>query len=195
MRNEAVTALANANPDLAQRALNRERQANKIFVLLLRLVFTAYQNPNLAHSVGLEDGFPLLGYRSVAKNLELTADNAEDIADIALETGDDPLDIDSATLRRIREFTDEVDDLSELAVEAAVERDYEVAIEVRERFGAVDDRVDEILAELPELDNADLLRVSEVLSSLQQTAEFAVRNAEIATNLALDEESEHITIV
>ena len=52
MRNEAVKALAHNNPDLAQRALNRERQANKIFVLLLRLLFTAYQNPNLAHQVG-----------------------------------------------------------------------------------------------------------------------------------------------
>jgi len=58
MRNEAIKALANSNPDLAQRALNRERQANKIFVLLLRLIFTAYQNPNLARAVGLEDGFP-----------------------------------------------------------------------------------------------------------------------------------------
>jgi hypothetical protein len=33
-----------------------------------------------------------------------------------------------------------------------------------------------------------------VLVSLQQTAEFAVRSAEIATNLALNEESEHTTI-
>jgi phosphate uptake regulator len=80
MRNEAVKALAHGNPDLAQRALNRERQANKIFVLLLRLIFTAYQNPNLARAVGLDNGFPLIGYRSIAKNLELTADNAEDIA-------------------------------------------------------------------------------------------------------------------
>jgi len=56
MRGEAVKALAHGNPDLAQRALNRERQANKIFVLLLRLIFTAYQNPNLARAVGLEEG-------------------------------------------------------------------------------------------------------------------------------------------
>ena len=54
VRGEAIKALAHGNPDLAQRALNRERQANKIFVLLLRLIFTAYQNPNLARAVGLE---------------------------------------------------------------------------------------------------------------------------------------------
>ena len=194
MRNEAVKALAHNNPDLAQRALNRERQANKIFVLLLRLIFTAYQNPNLARSVGLDDGFPLIGYRSMAKNLELTADNAEDIADIALEAEDNALNVESGTMRRIREFTDQVNEITELAVEAVVERDYERAIEVREKFAEISDREKEILSDLPEMDNEQLLQVREVLVSLQQTAQYAVRNAEIATNLALDEESDHIAI-
>jgi len=194
MRNEAIKALAHQNPDLAQRALNRERQANKIFVLLLRLIFTAYQNPNLARSVGLTDGFPLIGYRSIAKNLELTADNAEDIAEIALEANGHALNIDQSTMRRIREFTDEVNELTKLAVQSAVDRDYDGAIEVRERFNAINTREQEILDDLPEMSNEELLQVREVLVSLDQTAQYAVRNAEIATNLALNEESEHITI-
>lgn len=194
MRGEAIKALAHTNPDLAQRALNRERQANKIFVLLLRLIFTAYQNPTLARAVGLDDGFPLIGYRSVAKNLELTADNAEDIATIALESDDNGLTIDSATMRRIREFTDQVDEITSLAVQAVVDRDYEGTIDVRERFHAIGDREQEILADLPELEKDDLLRIREVLVSLQQTAGYAMRNAEIAANLALDEESEYVTI-
>lgn len=194
MREEAMKSLARGNPDFAQRALNRERQANKIFVLLLRLIFTAYQNPNLARAVGLEDGFPLIGYRSIAKNLELTADNAEDIAEIAMDAPGHALDIDDATMRRIREFTDNVTEISELAVRAAVERDFELTVEVREHFAAINDRESEILADLPEMGNEDLLRVREVLVSLAQTAQYAVRNAEIATNLALDEESAHTTI-
>jgi len=194
MRNEAIKALAHQNPDLAQRALNRERQANKIFVLLLRLTFTAFQNPNLARAVGLDDGFPLLGYRAMAKNLELTADNAEDIAEIALELEGSSLNVDSGTLRRIREFTDQVNDITELAVEAAVTRDYDTAIDVRERFAAISDREQEILSDLPEMENDQLLKIREVLVSLQQTAQYAVRNAEIATNLALDEDSDHIEI-
>ncbi|MFT4921468.1 MAG: phosphate uptake regulator, partial [Haloarculaceae archaeon] len=163
MRNEAVKALAHSNPDIAQRALNRERQANKIFVLLLRLTFTAFQNPNLARAVGLDDTFPLLGYRAMAKNLELTADNAEDIAEIALEAEDNALNVDSATMRRIREFTDQVNEISELAVGAAVNRDYDAAIEVRERFAEISDREQEILSDLPEMDNEPLLQVREVL--------------------------------
>jgi hypothetical protein len=34
-----------------------------------------------------------------------------------------------------------------------------------------------------------------VLVSLQQTAQYAMRNAEIAANLALNEESEHVTLI
>jgi phosphate uptake regulator len=194
MRNEAVKALAHGNPDLAQRALNRERQANKIFVLLLRLIFTAYQNPNLARAVGLDNGFPLIGYRSIAKNLELTADNAEDIAEIVLETEGHTLNVESSTMRRIREFTDQVNEITEKGVTAAVERDYDTAIEVRKQYADIGNREQEILSDLPEMDNQDLLRVREVLVSLQQTAQYAVRNAEIATNLALNEESAHTEI-
>jgi len=194
MRGEAIKALAHDNADLAQRALNRERQANKIFVLLLRLIFTAHQNPNLCRAVGLDSSFPLIGYRSVAKNLELTADNAEDIADIVMDAEGEGLDIDGSTMRRIREFTDQVDELTELAVRAVVERDYDLTIKCRYLFSEIADREQEILDDLPELSNTELLRVREVLVSLHQTAEYAVRNAEIAANLALDEESEHVEI-
>jgi phosphate uptake regulator len=194
MRNEGIKALAHGNPDLAQRALNRERQANKIFVLLLRLIFTAYQNPNLARAVGLDGGFPLIGYRSIAKNLELTADNAEDIAEIVLEAEGHSLQVDQATMRRIRDFTEDVNDITEKGVQAAVERDYDIAIQVRKLFRQIEDREREILSDLDEMPNEDLLQVREVLVSLGQTAQYAVRNAEIATNLALNEDSVYVSI-
>jgi phosphate uptake regulator len=193
MRGEAVKALAHGNTDLAERALNRERQANKIFVLLLRLIFTAYQNPNLARAVGLESGFPLIGYRSVAKNLELTADNAEDIATIVADA-EEPLDVDSKTMRRIREFTDQVDELTRTAVQSVVERDYDKTVACRTLFRQLSDREQEILDDLPEMTNEEVLRIREVLVSLQHTAQYAMRNAEIAANLALNEESEHVQI-
>ncbi|WP_049925727.1 phosphate signaling complex PhoU family protein [Halopiger goleimassiliensis] len=194
MRGEGIKALAHGNPDLAQRALNRERQANKIFVLLLRLIFTAYQNPNLARAVGLNSGFPLIGYRSIAKNLELTADNAEDIAEIVIETQGHSLDVDSSVMRDIRELNEQVDEITTISVEAAVEADYDKSNQVRGLFREISEREQEILADLPEMPNEELLRVREVLVSLQQTAQYAMRNAEIAANLALNEESEHTTI-
>ena len=193
MRGEAVKALTRGDTDLANRALNRERQANKIFVLLLRLIFTAAQNPNVARTVGLEDDLPLIGYRAIAKNLELTADNAEDIAEIVFEADGEPLAVDGTTIRRIREFTDQVDELTELAVRSVVDLEFDGTIEARELFHEIDDREREILEDLPEMENDDLLEIREVLVSLSQTAEYAMRNAEIGVNLSLDQESAYVS--
>ncbi len=194
MRNEAIDALAHGDSDLAQRALNRERQANKIFVLVLRLIISAHQNPNLAPPIGLTSGFPLLGYRSIAKNLELIADNAQDIAEIVLETPEHTLSVDQPIVARIQEFTSEVDELSTLAIQATIDRDFEQTTAARQRSQRLQDREQEILSDLPELDNATLLRIREVLVSLQETAQYAMQNAEIAANLALNQESEAVTI-
>ncbi|MFB6280751.1 MAG: PhoU domain-containing protein, partial [Haloferacaceae archaeon] len=195
MRDEAMKALAHGNADLATRVINRERQANKIFVLLLRLTFTAYRNPELVPEIGLESSFPLIGYRSVAKNLELTADNAQDIAAIVVEREGQPLDVDDSTMYRIREFADTIDALTADAVRALIDRDYELSVDCRQRFHAVRDAEGDLLRELPELSNETLLQVREVLVGLRQTAEYAMRNAQIAANLALDRESEHVELV
>jgi hypothetical protein len=99
-------------------------------------------------------------------------------------------------MRQIREFTDQVDELTALAVRAVVERDYDLTVECRDLFARLEDREQEILGELPdELDNEVLLMTREVLVSLQHTAEYAMRNAEIAANLALNEASDHVDIV
>jgi hypothetical protein len=81
-----------------------------------------------------------------------------------------------------------------VAVRAVVERDYDLTIKCRYLFAQISDREQEILDDLPELSNTDLLQVREVLVSLQETAQYAMRNAEIAANLALNEESEHVDI-
>ncbi|MBB6090352.1 hypothetical protein HNR49_001732 [Halobacterium salinarum] len=44
------------------------------------------------------------------------------------------------------------------------------------------------------MNNADLLEAREVLVSLQQSAQYSMRNAEIAANLALNEQSAHTTL-
>ncbi|ELZ13843.1 phosphate uptake regulator PhoU [Halovivax asiaticus JCM 14624] len=194
MRGEAIKALAHGNPDLAERALNRERQANKIFVLILRLIFSAHGNPAVAQAVGLDGGVSLIGYRSIAKNLELTADNAEDVADIVMETDGHTLDVENAVMADVRALNDEVDEITTLAVEAAVNREYDLAIDARTSFGEISAHEREILTSLPEMPNEDLLQIREVLVSLEQTAQYAVRNAEIAANLSLNEESAHTTI-
>lgn len=193
MRDEAVRALISGPPDLAQRALNRERQANKIFLLLLRFIATAHQNPTLTHTLGVDDEAVLIGYRSIAKNLELIADHAVAIAKLAHDTEHPELNVDDTTLQRIRALTEQVHAITEQGVQCAVTPEYDLAMDVRRQFAAIEDRETEIMTNIDELPNEALLRVREVLVRLRQTAEEAVRNAEIGMNLALNAESPYIT--
>lgn len=194
MRNEAVKVLAHGNDDIARRAMNREKQSNKIFVLVLRLIFSAHRNPKVTTAVGLEDDFPLIGYRSIAKNLELTSDNAQRIAEIALEIDNQTLDIETATMRDLRDLNDQVNECMKKSVDAAVERDYDLAMEVRELFADITDAESDILDDVSQISNEQRLPLREVLVNLKQTAGFGLRNAEIVANLTLREDSEYVTI-
>ncbi len=194
MRNEAIKALLRGNPDLAQRAIRRERQANKIFVLLLRLIFTSHQNPVQVKALGIEKELELIGYRSIAKNLELAADNAEDIATLVLSVSGDIRPLDQSVSRDLLEFSSLVDGLSSLAIDAIVARDYDLYLECRTQFHAINNAEDSLLSELPELDPEELMRIRQAIISLHQTAEAAIRNAEIAANLILNQDSKYITI-
>lgn len=193
MRTEAVTALSRGDGELAERALGRERQANRIFVLLFRLLFSAVRDPTFARTVGLAADRSLTGYRAIARNLELAADRAGDVATIALEADGHTLAVDGEAVREIRTIADRLDEMTERAVAAAIEREYETTVAVRRTFQDLDGRVEAVLASLPELPNEELLQVRDVLVSLQQTAEYAMRTAEIATNLALEGESEYVS--
>lgn len=194
MREGAIKALTRDNPDLAHRAINREQQANRIFVLLLRLIFSAHGNPKISSAIGLEDDLPLIGYRSIAKNLELTADNAQNIARIALDREGHTVDVDSATMREIHEMNELVDECMEKSVEAAVNRDYELAMEVRDVFMEMKGHGNESHFELGEMPAEERLPMHKVLVYLEHTAGIAMRNAEIVVNLALRHDSEYVSI-
>lgn len=194
MRQEAIRALAEGDEATARRAINREKQANKIFVLLLRLIFSAHRNPSLGEHLGVDGRAGLIGYRSVAKNLELTADSAEDAAVAALDVRE-TFGADSETVEAIRGLADAIDEITRRAVEALVDEDYEAAVDVRRSYRGIVDREREILEDLPDVTNDELLQVRELLVALRQSAEYAVRNAEIASNVALDRDSDHVTIV
>jgi len=194
MRDEAIKALLHGNTELAHRATSRERQANKIFVLLLRLIFTSYQNPRQIRAIGVESGLPLIGYRSVAKNLELTADNAEDIATNVIDSDGAILNVNQSTLRNIAAFGSQVDDLSSLAIDTIVHQEYDLYQECLNLYHDIETAEQTLLESIPELDNSELLRVRQIVVSLDQTAEYAIRNAEIAANFSLNRDSNYVSI-
>lgn len=85
MENEAFEALLSLNFELAEEVLKRERDANSIYRLTTRLLFSAQRTPQLAEIIGLEELLDVTGVRLVTKNLEGIADSAMKIATIVIE--------------------------------------------------------------------------------------------------------------
>lgn len=102
--------------DEAMRALDRGDAA-----LALRLVFASDRTPDLSATLGLQSNFPLVGYRSAVENLERTAAAAASVARIVVDADEAPR---AEATDRLRGFADRVDELSALAVESVVDRNY-----------------------------------------------------------------------
>ncbi len=194
MRQDAVKALAYGNPNLATRAINRERQASKIFILLLRLVFSAYGIAVVQTALGLESGRALIGYRAVAKNLELAANAANELAGHVIEIHEGEMEIDEATTNDIRSLADRVNDLSAAGVQAFIERDFEQTVDIRSGFRHVDTLEDAVLENLDGSASKEELTIREILHSLQRAADYTARNGEIASTVALDGDSAFVTV-
>jgi phosphate uptake regulator len=62
-------------------AERQHQQLWRLFCLFLRLVFTTYRNPRLNDAVGIDTGFPLLGYRSVATDLVMMAGRSSQLVE------------------------------------------------------------------------------------------------------------------
>lgn len=123
MRSDAFLAFLDGDEERADRAVQRERRIDKLFSLFLRLVFTTYRNPRLNQSVGLETGFPLIGYRSAAWNLVLMADTARHTAELAADA--DGATVDGVARERLESGIDAIDRAVEASLAAAIEPTYD----------------------------------------------------------------------
>ena len=85
MQSEAVQALLEFQPKLAEDAVRREDEADMVYWLALRLLFSAQRVRAIADKTGLEDPLHILYYGLIIRYLELIADYAENIARNAIQ--------------------------------------------------------------------------------------------------------------
>ncbi|MDY7081380.1 MAG: PhoU domain-containing protein, partial [Halobacteria archaeon] len=177
MRNEAIESLVREDANTARRAMGREKQANKIFVLILRLVLSAQQNPVLVQQIGLENFLHNIGTRAAAKSLERCADHAEDIAHEAESLLDEGWTADDEINDEVMELLEVTDELSHKALESFNEGDMEKATEIREAMGDVEAMHDEIMNEVFKRDDdpAVMMSFKKVVSSLVQSCEEVIQ--------------------
>jgi len=101
MLNEAMQALLELNPELANDVIKREHEANSIYWLITRLLLPAQKSQTLAETIGLTDYLGPTGVRLVSKNFEGVSDCSKGIAKIVLELNDIKNEINKEELEKI----------------------------------------------------------------------------------------------
>ncbi len=199
MRKETVEALAEGDVSLSERAAKRETQANKVFVLVLRLVLTAQQNPMLVERIGLKSPLHLIGTRAAAKSFERLADYAEEAANYAtavLEEGWVAGEANDEFIDGLSELVSLTDTTCERALSSLEEGEVEAAAEARESFV----RAKEVESELTrrifetEEDPKRLTTLNQLVSALVESSKEAIDVAEVGANRALETSSESFSI-
>jgi len=188
MRAESVEALLSGDATTAKRAARRERQANKVFVLVLRLLLTAQQNPRVTESIGLETPLRVVGTRAAAKALERTADYAEEAARCTQTLAQNLWKPDEETAETLEALLYRVDDACSLALESLQDGDIGASAEARaayEEAKSIEDRITESLLEDVK-DRESVMLFMKMVSALAESAKEAVEIAEVASNRAVE---------
>ncbi len=80
MLSEALEALKTSDVTLAEDAIKREDDADMMYWLILRLLLSAQLDDALVERLGLRTRLEIAGDRAIARDLEIAADHAHEIA-------------------------------------------------------------------------------------------------------------------
>jgi len=123
MLSEALEALLQLNPDLAQDVIKREEEANTIYWLITRLLLSTQDPQALADEWGLREPLASTDTRLISKSLERIADCSEGIAKIVLELqkyGDADYKMELERISSVEQLTKE---LFKKSMDSILERD------------------------------------------------------------------------
>ncbi len=125
MFNEAMEALLEFKPEIANDVIQREDETNNIYWLLTRLTLSTQRSPTLAKKIDLP--FGLTGIRLISKSLEKIADCSESLAKITLDLYKNEDVIDKKELEKLTVLDQLTKEVFQKAVESIFSRDMIVA--------------------------------------------------------------------
>lgn len=180
IRKEASEAFLNADQAGARRALEYESQAQKLFYLFLRLLFATYRNPRLNQTMGLETGFPLIGYRSIAQDVALLTASGCRIARLV----DERNQLDGETRTVFEAALAALDEAVSATCAAVSNPTLESTETAREAISGLIDTIEQTQHLLETERPEPLLTLQRFLSTIRQMGEHASNSLEVATHLA-----------
>jgi len=185
MQSEAVQALLEFDPKLAEDAIHREDEADMVYWLAMRLLLSAQRVRAIAEKTGLDDPLHILYYGLIIRHLELIADYAENIARTAIEFKE------CCKEKMSKHVINRIDNLSELAhniflraMDCFFTGDIRIAHNLLEIRKNIKKEHELLMKELPEIPH---LRT--VVWALTRIADNGAGIAVMAINRALEKSS------
>jgi phosphate uptake regulator len=185
MLKDAVLALREGNTDLANEVIKSDDEVDRFSFYIIRQLNIAIQNEYLLSDMGLLNPRDCLGYRSVVKSVERTADHAANIAEEVLEIKGR---IDDNIVNRITNMSNFALEVLDDACLSLFKRDYVEAENAVEKANRIEGLERQIIKDLQNLGNAsDLYRVKFVTENVRRIAEYASDIGEIVLNMTVEQ--------
>ncbi len=184
---DAMQALNEGNIALAEEAISREDEADRIYYLAVRLLLLAQVKPDIAEQVGTTDILFIPATRLILQYLELIADYAEEIARTIIDLDVYRGRLPKETIEKIYNFGELVQAIFQKAVDCIFTGDLRVANGLLEMKNTMRIKANRFMEEAPEI---PYLRL--IVSTLTKIADKGATIADIAINKALDEPSKHV---
>ncbi len=155
---EAIQALVDLDDSLAKDAVDREHEADRMYLLAMRLLVSAQRRREVAEEIGLKDPLHILYFGLMLRYLEMIADFAEEIARRVIELLQKYKDrLTKTIVERISNLNDLAHDLVLKSVDCFFISDIKIANSIMEMLSFIELERDRLMQELPEIPHLRLI--------------------------------------
>jgi len=185
MMEDAINALLSGSKELAQRIIETDDDVDRLYLYLVRQLNEIVGNPYLIGEVGLKSNRECLSYRLISKSIERIGDHTLRIANVVLFNN---ISVPEDMKEKLKSLADELRNYFEKSVEAALNRNSELAHDLLDELPHYKEIQEELIKQLLKLGDIKVamgLRI--VIDSLRRIADYSADIAEIAINLATPE--------
>jgi phosphate uptake regulator len=180
---DAVTALIEADDDLAVDVIQRDDDVDRLNSMVSRVFRSVLRDPAAAAEVGL-DRETCFDFQSSARQLERVADHAAKIAHLSMELDDVPAEASDALGRLHDEAASVIEDAMNALLEAESDEATRLANDAHERVETIDDLAREVDEIVRDLDPQHAQALGLVVDSLSRSADYGGNIAETALQRA-----------
>jgi phosphate uptake regulator len=197
MHREAMQALSDMEVELAEEAIRREEDADMMYWLAARLLYSAQNNKSLAEKIGLEKD-NVLNLKMIIGYLERMADWGEKIAKNAIEIERQGVGVGKPFINGVCQLSDKAFEICVNAMESALIGDMKLANDAIESYKNIVEQEEEklvIQASLHLPNSVIVAKLRQILWGVRRIAELGAEIAEISINQSLERSSKLCKII